>query len=241
MDIQNLKHTDIALRGTNFKLMTYTRSLELCSRMNYETENLDFIDRIEEGKVMYDLGACEGRFSIYAAVKGIRVVSFEPEAKNFLVFSQNIALNDIPQNQLTAIHAGVGARNGKAVINIGQPWEGGHQKVVEHDEIRNDLNFNFVENQEINLIALDTFIAEGKYPAPDYLKIDIDGSEMPFLEGAKQTLQSANLKGIIFELNEEDPNFKNIIQIFEQYGFTEDERFGVPNEPSLYNIVFSKK
>ncbi|HMK07007.1 MAG TPA: hypothetical protein VK476_05710, partial [Flavobacterium sp.] len=74
MDIQNLKHTDVALRGTNFKLMTYTRSLELCSRMNYETENLDFIDLIEGGKVMYDLGACEGRFSIYAAMKGIRVV-----------------------------------------------------------------------------------------------------------------------------------------------------------------------
>jgi FkbM family methyltransferase len=241
MDIQNLQHTDIAIRGVNFKLMTYTRSLELCARMNYETENLDFIDTIEKGKVMYDLGACEGRFSIYAAQKGIRVIAFEPEAKNFLVFSQNIALNEIGENRLMAINAGVGAKNGKANINIGQPWEGGHQKVVEHGEIRHDLNFNFVDKQEINLIALDAFIAEGKFPAPDYLKIDIDGSEMPFLEGAARTLQSPTLKGIIFELSETDPNFGNIINIFSQYGFTEDQRINVPNEPNLYNILFSKK
>jgi len=241
MDIQNLTHSDIALRGVNFKLMTYTRSLELCARMNYETENLDFIDAIEAGNVLYDLGACEGRFSIYAAQKGIRVIAFEPEAKNFHVFSQNIALNEIAADRLTAVNAGVGAKNGKAIINIGQPWEGGHQKVVEHSEIRHDLNFNFVDKQEITLVSLDSFIAEGNYPKPDYLKIDIDGSEMPFLEGAIQTLQLAKLKGIIFELSETDSNFANIIAIFGHYGFTEDQRVNVPNEPNLYNILFSKK
>lgn len=241
MEIQNLKHTHIALRGVDFKLMTYTRSLELCARMNYETENLDFVDLIAKDEVMYDLGACEGRFSIYAAMKGIRVIAFEPEAKNYLVFSQNIALNQIGENQLKAVHAGVGAKNGKAVINIGQPWEGGHQKVVEHGEIRNDLNFNFVENQQIDLLSIDTFIAENNVPMPNYLKIDIDGSEMPFLVGAAKTLQSPDLKGIIFELNDLDPNFNNIISTLRNNGFEEDKRFSVPNEPNLFNILFSKR
>ncbi|MBK6634351.1 MAG: hypothetical protein IPG38_08555 [Chitinophagaceae bacterium] len=59
-----------------------------------------------------------------------------------------MSLNKISEDKLTAIHAGVGAKNGKAIINIGQPWEGGHQKVIEHGEIRNDLNFNFVENRK---------------------------------------------------------------------------------------------
>ncbi|MEK8180234.1 FkbM family methyltransferase [Flavobacterium buctense] len=241
MNTEEKKYSEVAVRGIDFKLMTYTRSLELCARMNYETENLDFIDRIKPNEVLYDLGACEGRFSLYAALKGVTVVSFEPEAKNFSVFSQNIALNHIGEAKLTAINAGVGAKNGKAIINIGQPWEGGHQKVVEHGEIRNDLNFNFVENQEIALVSIDSFVEEGLYPAPNYLKIDIDGSEMPFLIGAAKTLKSNDLKGIIFELNELDPNFQNIMTILNDNGFVEMARFNVPNEANLFNIVFERQ
>ncbi len=56
---------------------------------------------------------------------------------------------------------------------------------------------------------------------------------MPFLLGAKETLKSNDLKGIIFELNDLDPNFINIISILNENGFIEDKRFNVPNEPSL--------
>jgi FkbM family methyltransferase len=241
MKKEELKYTDVEVRGINFKLMTYTRSLELCARMNYETENLDFIDTIKPGNVLYDLGACEGRFSIYAALKGLTVISFEPEAKNYLVFSQNIEINKIDKNKISAVNAGVGAKNANAIIKIGQPWEGGHQKIVEHEETRNDLNFNFVETQEIKIVSLDTFINEEGLPLPDYLKIDIDGSEMSFLLGATETLKSKTLKGIIFELNELDPNFKSIISLLNNNKFLEHERFEVPNEPHLYNIVFKRE
>ncbi|HMJ67950.1 MAG TPA: FkbM family methyltransferase [Cyclobacteriaceae bacterium] len=236
---QDQKHITVDVRGTELKLMTYTRSLELCARMNYETENLDFIDRIDKGKVLYDLGACEGRFSIYAAKRGIRVVSFEPESMNYSVLSQNLELNELDGNRVKAMNAGVGAANGKATMDIGQPWEGGHQKVVNHGEVRSDLNFNFVSKQEIRIISLDSFVEEGG-PKPDYLKIDIDGSEMPFLAGAKKTLMSDQLNGIIFELNLRDSNFKTIHDLLNNCGFAEKERFQVPNEPDLYNIIFYK-
>ena len=126
----NKSSTHINVRGIELKLMTYTRSLELCARMNYETENLDFIDSLPSGSILYDLGACEGRFSIYAALKGIRVIALEPENRNFGVFKENIALNLIPENQLTALNIAIGETTGKGTIKIGQPWEGGHQKVV---------------------------------------------------------------------------------------------------------------
>lgn len=238
--MNNNKYTTIEIRDVKFSLMTYTRSLELCSRMNYETENLDFIDKINEGEILFDLGACEGRFSIYAAKKGIRVYSFEPEAKNFSVFKQNIELNNISSSQITPINAGVGSNNSNAIIKIGQPWEGGHQKVVEHDEIRQDLNFDFVETQNIKIISLDSFCEEYQIN-PDYLKIDIDGSEVPFLKGALKTLKNKNLKGIIFELSDIDPNFKSIIEKLNEDCFLEVERFEVPNEPNLFNIIFMKK
>lgn len=234
-----IKTTSVNVRGTELKLMAYTRSLELCARMNYETENLDFIDSIEPGKVLYDLGACEGRFSIYAALKGIKVFSFEPEQRNFKVLSENIALNNLG-TKLTALNYAIGATDAMGILKIGQPWEGGHQKVVEHGEIRNDLNFDFKENQQIKITSLDAIVASKKYPAPDYLKIDIDGSEMPFMQGAEKTLGSVNLKGLIFELNKQDPNYDTIISRLQSFGFKQTEEYPVPNEPSLFNIIFRK-
>ena len=65
------KHVVTHVRGVNLSLVSYTRALELCARMNYETEVLDFIDEIGEGQVLYDLGACEGRFALYAAMQQV--------------------------------------------------------------------------------------------------------------------------------------------------------------------------
>ena len=148
------KTTNVNVRGIEFQLMTYTNSLELCARMNYEVENLDFIDMMSPKDVMYDLGACEGRFSIYAAKKGIHVVAFEPERKNYSVLSQNLELNNLDSTLIKTINAGIGAKNGKAIMKIGQPWEGGHQKVVDHNDVREDLNFNFVEEQIVDILSL---------------------------------------------------------------------------------------
>jgi predicted RNA methylase len=89
----NNTYTQIEVRGIIFQLYTYNRSLELCARMNYETENLDFIDSLSPGSVMYDLGACEGRFTIYALKRGLKVYSFEPDKNNFNILNENLKIN----------------------------------------------------------------------------------------------------------------------------------------------------
>lgn len=61
---------------------------------------------------------------------------------------------------------------------------------------------------------------------------------MRFLEGAAETLKSSNLRWIIFELNEVDQHFTDIISILSTSGFDEVKRYNVPNEIDLYNRVF---
>lgn len=229
----------VSIRGVDFKLMGYTRSLELCARMNYETENLDFIDLIEPGNCFYDLGACEGRFSIYAALKGLRVFSFEPENRNFKVLGENIEQN-LLSTSITRFNLALGKTNDVGIMKIGQPWEGGHQKVVNHDNIRQDLNFNFVEEQVVNIVSLDDHIREQNLPMPNYLKVDIDGSEVPFLNGSNATLQSVDLRGIIFELDKADNNFSQIIKRLAGIGFEVTSEHQVPNEKHLFNIIFNR-
>jgi FkbM family methyltransferase len=208
--------------------------------MNYETENLDFIDHIPEGSTMYDFGACEGRFSIYAAKRNIRVFAFEPDEYNFLVFTENIKLNNL-ENKITTYKLAVGNKNNTAIMKIGQPWPGGHQKVVQFDNYeRLDLNFDYELESTIQIIALDEFIKEHQLPMPDFIKIDIDGSELPFLDGARKTLSNSTLKGIIFELCLNDSKFDYIIEKLKNAGFIEKSRHKIPNEDVLYNFIFER-
>jgi FkbM family methyltransferase len=234
--MNNKEYTEIEARGVKFKLHTYNRSLELCARMNYETENLDFIDQLPENCTLYDLGACEGRFSIYAIKKGVKVISFEPDKNNFKVLSANLDLNSLSKDGL--FNVGVGEKNSEAILQIGQPWPGGHQKVVKHDDVRSDLNFKFVDSETIQIVSLDSFIESEKIPFPNALKIDIDGSEVPFLKGSQRTLKDSRLERIIFELDIKDPNFGYITNTLSECGFREVSRYEVPNEPSLFNIIY---
>lgn len=235
--MENTETVDVEVRGQALTLSAFNRSLRLCARMNYETENLDFIDDLGEGKVYYDLGACEGRFSVYAGSKGLTVFAFEPESQNFETLKANIDNNGL-ESSLTAFNVGVGARTGEAEMSIGQPWPGGHQKVVQHDKVRQDLDFEFVDQQKIKIVGLDEFIASNGIPTPDAMKIDIDGSEMPFLVGAKQTLSQSSLLKVLFELDEADPNFRLIISALSEAGLEVETKYQVPNEPTLFNYKF---
>lgn len=227
------------VRDVQLNLVGYTRALELCARMNRETEILDFIDRIAPGQVLYDLGACEGRFALYAALRGVRCYAFEPEKMNFNALTENRALNgDGAERLLTPLNYAVGESNQQSTIKIGQPWAGGHQRVLADVTSRVDLDFNFVEEQSVEVVALDAFVAARNLPAPDYIKVDVDGSERSFLKGARRTLASPGLKAIIFELLERDSSYQEVVAFLEALDFVLVNRHEV--EPGLFNVLFKR-
>ena len=227
------------VRDVKLNLVGYTRALELCARMNRETEVLDFIDRIEAGQVLYDLGACEGRFALYAALRGVRCYAFEPERMNFKALTENRALNgDRAERLLMPLNYAVGESNHHSKIKIGQPWAGGHHRVLADVTGRVDLDFNFVEEQPVEVVALDAFVEARNLPAPDYIKVDVDGSELSFLNGGRQTLASPGLRAIIFELLERDAGYQEVVGFLGALGFALGERHEV--EPGLFNVLFER-
>ncbi len=213
--------------------------MELCALMNYETENLDLIDSLEPGEIFYDLGACEGRFSIYAALRKLKVFSFEPNSQNHKVFEQNVELNNL-KGTISIFNVGVGDSNKSGILQIGQPWPGGHQKVIKHDNVRSDLNFEFIANETIEIVSLDSFIETNILPIPNTLKIDIDGSEVPFLKGAHKTLNNKSVKKILIELDKTDKNYDYIVSSLAVFGYSYVDEFPIPNEQSLYNFLFCR-
>lgn len=208
--------------------------------MNRELEVLDFIDSLPKGSVLYDLGACEGRFAIYAALSGIRCFAFEPESRNLEVLQTNKQLNDLGDARLRVFKLALGAERKQSQILIGQPWPGGHHRVIADNAGRDDLDQVIAadESEVVEVAPLDFVIDDLGLPLPDFLKIDIDGSEWPFMGGARKTLAEPSLKGLIFELYEKDTHFREILEALTAYGFCETSRHEV--EPHLFNIVFER-
>jgi FkbM family methyltransferase len=237
---EELRIISNTVRDVPMTFMGYTRALALCARMNYETEVLDFIDAIPAGNVLYDLGACEGRFAMYAALRGIRCYAFEPEARNYEAMIRNIDHNRALNGNLIPVRLAVGAAHGASELKVAQPWAGGHQKVVASAPSRIDLDFNFTERQTIQVASLDQWIQETGNPVPDYLKVDVDGSELPFLDGTSSTLSNQKLKALIFELSERDPGYKTVVDTLQRHGFVMGTKHSIINEPQLYNIVFQR-
>jgi FkbM family methyltransferase len=236
----SLKTVEVDVRGTLLRLAAYTRALTLCARMNRETEVLDFIDSMPPDAVMYDLGACEGRFAVYAALRNIRCYAFEPEAMNFAAKLRNIDINgDRAKALITPFNLAVGERTRTGNLKIAQPWAGGHQKVLDDGSTRVDLDFNFTSDQEVQVVAIDPFVSEYALPPPDFLKVDVDGSERSFIKGSIKTLQSKQLKGIMFELHERDTSYDEVVSFLQTSGFAIRARFEV--EPGLFNIRFERR
>ena len=95
-----------------------------------------------------------------------------------------------------------------------------------------------MEKESVQVVTLDEFIVEQSAPVPTHIKVDIDGSEMDFMLGAKETLASSALKRLIFELNTQDKLFGKIVKMLKDNGFIERSRHRI--EKNLFNFVYSK-
>ena len=64
-----------------------------------EPETLEWIDKIEVGAVLWDIGANIGLYSVYAAkTRSCLVFAFEPSVFNLEFLARNIYMNNLSNN-----------------------------------------------------------------------------------------------------------------------------------------------
>ncbi len=152
-------------------------SVHGCWLGSYEHEKQVFMERhVKEGTVFFDVGANVGFYTLLASLlvgsQG-RVISFEPVPQNLAFLKEHIRLNSI--TNATVIEAAVADFDGTTSFAKGANRSEGHI----------DANGEF----EVKAISLDQLISSNQIPAPDYLKIDVEGAEMMALSGASQMLE----------------------------------------------------
>lgn len=164
-----------------------------------EPETLDWLDaNLRDGDVLYDVGANIGVYSLYAAKRkqSCRVYAFEPAAQNFARLLRNIKLNGldnvIPCNmplsdaQAFALFFVSDLEAGSALHNLGADNPG---KLTAAPSLR----------QGALSISADSLVSDYGLPAPNLIKIDVDGLEDKIVAGALKVLRAPSLRGVLVE------------------------------------------
>lgn len=102
------------------------------------------------------------------------IYTFEPTTKNFTLMKQTIKLND--SKRIVPVNLGLGAEQSQMQISI----------LGSGSSICLDLGLQS-EKETIKTTTLDDFVRENKLEI-GFIKVDIEGFEMEFLKGAKETI-----------------------------------------------------
>lgn len=186
-----------------------------------EPETFGWIDDyMQPGQTLWDIGANVGLYSLYAAKKGVKVTAFEPSAINLGLFAEHIQLNGLDKN-IAPICVALGRETKIETLNLADMSSGGAGNGLGSAE-NQFASYKPVFEQGIPAFRGDDFCKLFNLPAPDHIKLDVDGIEALILEGLVDTLPK--VKTITVEVegrNAEDAHA--ITGPIMAAGFTEDE------------------
>ena len=206
-----------------------------------EPETLAWIDSFAQGEVLYDIGANIGVFSLYAALhRNCDVYAFEPEAKNYACLNKNILLNGLGR-RVKALNVGLHDRTGIEFLQLHDLASGAalHSlgEAIDWRKQRFDAKFE----QAVLAFALDEFIERFGAPAPNHIKLDVDGNEDRIIRGGRRTFSDPAMKSLLIEINEND---RDLIELIESCGLTLERKTLAALQGSYrdtFNAVFARK
>ena len=169
------------LQGMSFSMPRLERlSFKLGS---YEPQVVNAMVRhVRKGMVCYDVGANAGYLSLVLsklAQEEGRVYSFEPDPKNLSALKANLRNNR--RKNMTIVEKAVSDKSGKVTFASFDYSLVGH---IAHETTPEDASLFSVE-----AISLDDFVFIEKQPAPDFIKIDVEGAELQVFEGGMKAIE----------------------------------------------------
>jgi len=156
--------------------------------------------RVSPDMTFVDAGANQGEISLF--VSGLlatgQVIAIEPLSKNVRLLERNIALN--AGRNIRVFPAGLSDQPGSLPIYTSldtAPHSGHHEGL---SSLYRSSARDAVE-EEVKLVVFDEAIAP-EIGRVDFLKIDVEGAELPALRGMEKTLRAWKPE-ILLEINEE--------------------------------------
>lgn len=172
-----------------------------------EPVTIKCIESMVPGEVLYDVGANVGMYTVWAAKHGVQVYAFEPQSENYAQLSRNIANNDLDA-QAYCLAVTDKTRFDRLHVST---QDVGHSCHSYGAAINFDLKPRRGASQGSFGITLDEIMSMG-VPAPNHIKIDVDGLEHLVISGGASVLKSPGLKTLLIEVNQNLPEHWNMVK-----------------------------
>jgi FkbM family methyltransferase len=166
------------------KKWIYTSGYSQYFMGDYEKEVVDvFYEYAKKSKVIYDIGANIGYYTLIAAKANkdsAKVYAFEPFPENVAALKRNIEVNN--QNNVKVLDIAISNSTGMASFSDSD------------NNVANTLcedSPTFKENKSIKVrtSTIDELVHNKTIEVPDLVKMDVEGTELEALTGAKNTLK----------------------------------------------------
>ena len=171
------------------------------------TKNL--LNLIKDDDIFYDIGANIGYYTVILGnyLKNGKVISVEPDKSNLRFLKLNIKKNNL--KNIIVIPKAVSDKKGYNTLYVDKVT--GRTSSLEKSAWH--TSFNIIDESKVETETMDSLTY--KYGVPTIIKCDIEGHELSFLEGAKETLKYQPI--IILEVVEK--NKSEVMKILNEYGY----------------------
>ena len=157
-------------------------STELIVFGSHEPKTTEFIKKyVKKNMVCLDVGANIGYYStLFSNLIGNdgKIISIEPSPVNFQYLEQNLELQNLKNFILLNIACGDSNKHVDFHLN-----QSGNKSKIVSDENSDDII-------SVEVKTLDELSQDLKLEQIDYLKIDVEGYEWEFINGAKKTIEN---------------------------------------------------
>lgn len=215
--------------GVIFEIKSKMEKFRVASYGDEEDTIKKMLAEIKPGDIFYDIGSCVGLYSLHAAMLGAQVIAFEPDPAYRKRLMRNIKINRLKKS-IKVIGQAVSDEDG--VVTLYTDGIDGNSPSLRQVGSRGATT--------VKTVAIDNLISQGEIPAPDIIKLDIEGAEILALRGMGNLLTSSKAPRFMFIEFHPDflPAFNSSLdeckQLVKQYGYNEIRSFRRSNQQHYF-------
>ena len=194
-----------------------SRRIFLSGTFNKPVENL-IMKHLHSGMNVIDAGANIGAYSMMMSLQVSetgKVIAFEPDQRNISLFKKSTKANSF--KNITLYEQLLSDSNGENEIYLDKSYFGASSI------IRDELPTELYKKNIVSSVSLDEVISKENIRI-DFIKVNIEGSELKFIKGAKNTIEKYKPKILLEYCHERLSKLKdfendNFLNYFRELGY----------------------
>jgi len=187
-----------------------------------EPGTVRWIERsVGPGDVFYDVGANVGAYAMIAAAQADGAVishAFEPSFSTYGQLCKNVILNGYAKNVFPHLIV-LGEQTAMSVFNYQSLSAGSSLHTAGATVDYRGSTFAPVYQQRVLAFSLDDLVFTWGLEMPTHIKVDVDGTELQVLAGARRVTSDPRLRSILVEVCHDRGDGGAILELMSAAGF----------------------